>query len=48
MTSLSPKSVLVVDDEPGMRMALQANFRREGWMVETAAGASEAIRKFAQ
>ncbi len=46
MTPLCSKSVLVVDDEPGMRMALQANFQREGWRVETAAGASEAIRKF--
>lgn len=39
-------SVLVVDDEPGMRMALKANFQREGWNVETAGGASEALRKF--
>jgi len=39
-------SVLVVDDEPGMRMALKANFQREGWHVETAGGASEALRKF--
>jgi DNA-binding NtrC family response regulator len=39
-------SVLVVDDEPGMRMALQANFQRVGWHVETACGSSEAIRKF--
>ena len=48
MTPLSSKSVLVVDDEPGMRMALQANFQRDGWAVETAAGAAEAIRKFTQ
>jgi DNA-binding NtrC family response regulator len=48
MTTLCSKSVLVVDDEPGMRTALQVNFQREGWTVETAAGASEAIRKFAQ
>ncbi len=38
-------SVLVVDDEPGMRMALMANFQREGWRVETACGASEAMQK---
>jgi DNA-binding NtrC family response regulator len=31
-------SVLVVDDEPGMRTALQANFLRHGWHVETANG----------
>lgn len=39
-------SVLVVDDEPGMRLALQANFQRVGWHVETASGSSEALRKF--
>jgi len=43
--SLQPRSVLVVDDEPGMRMALKANFEREGWQVETASGALEAARK---
>jgi DNA-binding NtrC family response regulator len=48
MTPQCSKSVLVVDDEPGMRMALQANFQRDGWAVETAAGAAEAIRKCAQ
>lgn len=39
-------SVLVVDDEPGMRMALMANFQREGWRVETASGTTEALEKF--
>jgi DNA-binding NtrC family response regulator len=42
------RSVLVVDDEPGMRMALKANFERDGWLVETAAGTSEAVRKCGQ
>jgi len=42
------RSVLVVDDEMGMRLALQANFQRQGWQVETAAGALEALRKFGQ
>ncbi len=42
------RSVLVVDDEPGIRMALKANFEREGWVVETAAGATEAARKCSQ
>ena len=37
-------SVLVVDDEPGMRTALQANFLRHGWHVETASGVREAQR----
>jgi DNA-binding NtrC family response regulator len=38
--------VLVVDDEPGMRAALEAHFLRRGWSVETAAHAGEAIEKF--
>jgi DNA-binding NtrC family response regulator len=43
-----PRSVLVVDDEPGMRMALKANFERVGWRVETASGAVEAAYKCEQ
>ena len=43
-----PRSVLVVDDEPGMRMALKANFERDGWRVETASGAVEAVHKCEQ
>ncbi len=46
MNAALPNSVLVVDDEPGMRLALKANFQREGWSVETASGAVEALRKF--
>ncbi len=30
--------VLVVDDEASMRAALDANFRRSGWEVQTASG----------
>ena len=40
------KSVLVVDDEPGIRMALKANFEQAGWQVETAGGTVEATEKF--
>ncbi len=40
--------VLVVDDEAAMRAALEANFRRGGWKVITAAGASEALFRFRQ
>jgi len=40
----SNSSVLVVDDEPGMRTALRANFLRHGWRVETAASVREAAR----
>lgn len=40
--------VLVVDDDCGMRAALEARFLRRGWRVETAANAAEAIKKFRQ
>jgi DNA-binding NtrC family response regulator len=42
------QSVLVVDDEPAMRIALVANLRQHGWHTDSAAGANEAIRKFQQ
>jgi two-component system response regulator AtoC len=38
--------VLVVDDDHGMRVALEARFRRRGWQVETASNAGEAIECF--
>jgi DNA-binding NtrC family response regulator len=38
--------VLVVDDDGGMRAALEARFLRRGWQVETAANAGEALEKF--
>ena len=38
--------VLVVDDEAAMRVALEANFRRQGWKVTTAGGAGEALERF--
>ncbi|HTU41887.1 MAG TPA: sigma-54 dependent transcriptional regulator [Candidatus Aquilonibacter sp.] len=38
--------VLVVDDEPGMRAALEAHFIRRDWRVDTAANAAEAFEKF--
>jgi DNA-binding NtrC family response regulator len=48
MNSNSPiengSTVLVVDDEPGMRTALRANFLRYGWRVDTASGAHEAAQ----
>ncbi len=40
------KHVLIVDDEEGMRVALEANFHRRGWTVQTAAGVAEALAKF--
>ncbi len=38
--------VLVVDDDLGMRAALEARFQRRGWQVETASNAGEAIECF--
>jgi DNA-binding NtrC family response regulator len=38
--------VLVVDDEAGMRAALEAHFLRRDWSVDTAANAGEAMAKF--
>ncbi|HZU45232.1 MAG TPA: sigma-54 dependent transcriptional regulator [Terriglobales bacterium] len=38
--------VLVVDDDPAMRVALHTSFQRHGWHVEAAAGAEEALGKF--
>jgi len=35
--------VLIVDDDPGIRMALNANFLRQGWTSETAAGVRQAL-----
>ncbi|HEV2398295.1 MAG TPA: sigma-54 dependent transcriptional regulator [Candidatus Sulfotelmatobacter sp.] len=40
------RRVLVVDDDPGMRAALEARFLRRGWNVETACCAGEALEKF--
>jgi len=44
MSSANPLSVLIVDDEAGIRTALRANFHRNGWSVETAAGVDDAKR----
>jgi len=40
------KQVLVVDDDPGMRAALAAGFAQQGWQVEAASGAREALARF--
>jgi DNA-binding NtrC family response regulator len=44
MTNDEVLSVMVVDDEPGIRTALRANFLRHGWQVETASSVRDAIR----
>ncbi len=42
------RSVLLVDDEPGIRAALTAHFAREGWDASTASGLREAEYRLAQ
>jgi len=44
MTGETVSSVMIVDDEPGIRTALRANFQRHGWRVDAASGVREAIR----
>jgi DNA-binding NtrC family response regulator len=43
---MNQNQVLVVDDEAGMRAALEAHFLRREWRVDTAANAGEAIERF--
>lgn len=45
MNETRQAAVLVVDDEPGIRMALAAHFGREGWRVMCASGVREAVRE---
>jgi DNA-binding NtrC family response regulator len=44
MTSVNRSSVLIVDDEAGIRTALRMHFQRNGWDVETASGVVSAAQ----
>jgi DNA-binding NtrC family response regulator len=44
MNAMRDESVLIVDDEAGIRAALRVNFSRNGWKVETASGVREATQ----
>ena len=46
MSNCSQPRILVVDDDAGMRTALDASLRQSGWQVESAAGAEDAIERF--
>jgi DNA-binding NtrC family response regulator len=48
MQTVPDRPVLIVDDEVGIRTALEINFRRRGWQVETAGGKVDAIARFRQ
>lgn len=43
---MGERSVLVVDDELPIRVALEANFRHAGWSVQCASGVGDGIAKF--
>lgn len=43
MIAAEERSVLVVDDEAGMRTALRASFLRHGWNVKAANGVRDAV-----
>ncbi len=40
------KRLLIADDDAGMRAALEARFRRRGWLVDVAVNGTEALEKF--
>jgi DNA-binding NtrC family response regulator len=40
------KDLLIVDDDPAIRAALEVGFRRAGWTTECASGVQEALFKF--
>jgi DNA-binding NtrC family response regulator len=40
------KRLLLADDDAGMRAALEARFRRRGWLVDVAVNGTEALQKF--
>ncbi len=48
MSASNNESVLIVDDEVGIRTALRASFARNGWQVETACGLREASAALAK
>ncbi len=45
MNNIHVRSVMIVDDDSGIRTALRANFLRHGWQVELATGVREAIHQ---
>jgi two-component system response regulator AtoC len=43
-----PQRILVIDDEPAIRLVVAAPLRRAGYEVEQAGGGHEALARFAQ
>jgi DNA-binding NtrC family response regulator len=43
VVALQPRSVLIADDDPGIRDSLQETLDREGWETFTAADGREAV-----
>jgi two-component system response regulator AtoC len=48
MTHMPQTRVLVVDDEPAMRLALKAHLHRDGWEVSTAGTLAQAVELIRQ
>jgi len=46
VSAMVQRNVLVVDDDAGMRAALEVSFRQRGWRVEKAGWIGEAVAKF--
>jgi DNA-binding NtrC family response regulator len=44
----APKSILIAEDDDGLRFSLETLLRREGFVVAAAAGAEEAVQRLAQ
>jgi two-component system nitrogen regulation response regulator NtrX len=40
------KHILIVDDDAEIRQALETRFHKDGWTVQVAAGATEALARF--
>lgn len=48
MTKIHPARILIVDDEPNMRLTLSAILRAEGYLIDTAENGLRAIEQCAQ
>lgn len=48
MSGVQAPSLLIVEDEPGLRLALRAHFLRERWQVAAAGGLKDALALLAQ
>jgi DNA-binding response OmpR family regulator len=45
---MTPPRILIVDDDPGVRLVLEKTLAAEGYQLDSASGGDEAIRKLSQ